>query len=325
MAPNPLLEIRNLKTYFDVRGGVLKAVDDVSFTIQAGETLGLVGESGCGKTVTANSIMRLVPIPPGRIVGGEILFEDVDILKLPASEMRKVRGNKISMIFQEPMTSLNPVFTVGDQVAEVIQLHEKLSQREIRERVIETFRLVRIPAPESRINEYPHQMSGGMRQRVIIAMALACNPKLMIADEPSTALDVTIQAQILDLMNRLKEETGASILFITHDLGVIAEMAQRVAVMYAGKIMEGADVNTLFSEPKHPYTIGLMNSIPILGIGKKEKRLSTIPGVVPSLFKLPQGCLFHERCSVARGECGQLEPPMIDLGDGHIVRCHNYA
>ncbi len=325
MTAKHLLEIRNLKTYFDVRGGVLKAVDDVSFTIEAGETLGLVGESGCGKTVTANSIMRLVPIPPGRIAGGEILFEGVDILKLSASEMRKVRGNKISMIFQEPMTSLNPVFTVGDQVAEVISLHEKLSQREIRDRVIEAFRLVRIPAPESRIKEYPHQMSGGMRQRVIIAMALACNPKLMIADEPSTALDVTIQAQILDLMNRLKEETGASILFITHDLGVIAEMAQRVAVMYAGKIMEGADVDTLFSEPKHPYTIGLMSSIPILGIGKKEKRLSTIPGVVPSLFKLPQGCLFHERCSVAHTECDQLEPPMIDLGNGHIVRCHKYA
>ena len=325
MSAEHLLEVRNLKTYFDVRGGVLKAVDDVSFTIEAGETLGLVGESGCGKTVTANSIMRLVPIPPGRIAGGEILFEGVDVLKLTASEMRKVRGNKISMIFQEPMTSLNPVFTVGDQVAEVISLHKKLSQREIRDRVIEAFRLVRIPAPESRINDYPHQMSGGMRQRVIIAMALACNPKLMIADEPSTALDVTIQAQILDLMNKLKEETGASILFITHDLGVIAEMAQRVAVMYAGKIMEGADVDTLFSEPKHPYTIGLMGSIPILGIGKKEKRLSTIPGMVPSLFKLPQGCLFHERCSGAFTECRQLEPPMIDLGNGHIVRCHKYA
>ena len=325
MTAEHLLEIRNLKTCFDVRGGVLKAVDDVSFTIEAGETLGLVGESGCGKTVTANSIMRLVPIPPGRIAGGEILFDGIDILKLPASEMRKVRGNKISMIFQEPMTSLNPVFTVGDQVAEVIQLHKKLSQREIRDRVIEAFRLVRIPAPASRIKEYPHQMSGGMRQRVIIAMALACNPKLMIADEPSTALDVTIQAQILDLMNRLKEETGASILFITHDLGVIAEMAQRVAVMYAGKIMEGADVDTLFSAPKHPYTIGLMSSIPILGIGKKEKRLSTIPGMVPSLFKLPQGCLFQERCSGAYTECDQLEPPMIDLGNGHIVRCHKYA
>jgi len=325
MIAKHLIEIRNLKTYFDVRGGVLKAVDDVSLTIEVGETLGLVGESGCGKTVTANSIMRLVPIPPGRIAGGEILFEGVDILKLPESEMRKVRGNKISMIFQEPMTSLNPVFTVGDQVAEVISLHKKLSQREIRDRVIEAFRLVRIPAPESRIKEYPHQMSGGMRQRVIIAMALACNPKLMIADEPSTALDVTIQAQILDLMNRLKEETGASILFITHDLGVIAEMAQRVAVMYAGKIMEEADVETLFSEPKHPYTIGLMSSIPILGIGKKEKRLSTIPGVVPSLFKLPEGCLFHERCSMVLKECDQLEPPVIDLGNGHIVRCHKYA
>ena len=325
MTPKHLIEIRNLKTYFDVRGGVLKAVDDVSLTIEAGETLGLVGESACGKSVTAASIMRLVPIPPGRIAGGEILFEGVDILKLPESEMRKVRGNMISMIFQEPMTSLNPVFTVGDQVAEVIHLHEKLSQREIRDRVIEAFRLVRIPAPESRIKDYPHQMSGGMRQRVIIAMALACNPKLMIADEPSTALDVTIQAQILDLMNKLKEETHASILFITHDLGVIAEMAQRVAVMYAGKIMEGANVDTLFSEPKHPYTIGLMNSIPILGIGKKEKRLSTIPGVVPSLFKLPQGCLFHERCSVVQEACGQFEPPMVDFGNGHFVRCHKYG
>ncbi len=325
MSAEPLLEIRNLKTYFDVRGGVLKAVDDVSLTIAAGETLGLVGESGCGKSVTAATIMRLVPIPPGRIAGGEILFGGIDILQLSESEMRKVRGNKISMIFQEPMTSLNPVFTVGDQVGEAIRLHEKLSQREIRDRVIEAFRLVRIPAPESRIKEYPHQMSGGMRQRVMIAMALACHPKLMIADEPSTALDVTIQAQILDLMNNLKKETGASILFITHDLGVIAEMAQKVAVMYAGKIMEAADVDTLFSDPKHPYTIGLMNSIPILGVGKKEKRLSTIPGIVPSLFRLPEGCLFHERCFQATSECGRLEPPVIDLGKGHIVRCHRYA
>jgi oligopeptide/dipeptide ABC transporter ATP-binding protein len=325
MTTENLLEIRNLKTYFNVRGGILKAVDDVSLTIKGGETLGLVGESGCGKSVTGASIMRLVPIPPGRIAGGAILFEGMDILKLPESEMRKVRGNKISMIFQEPMTSLNPVFTVGDQVAEVIRLHEKLSQRETRERVIETFRLVRIPAPDSRIKEYPHQMSGGMRQRVMIAMALACHPKLMIADEPSTALDVTIQAQILDLMNKLKEETGASILFITHDLGVIAEMAQRVAVMYAGKIMEGADVDILFNEPKHPYTIGLMSSIPILGIGKNQRRLSTIPGVVPSLFKLPKGCLFHDRCSVTLKECDQLEPPMIDLGNNHFVRCHQYV
>jgi peptide/nickel transport system ATP-binding protein len=325
MTAGPLLEIRNLKTYFDVRGGVLKAVDDVSVTIDPGETLGLVGESGCGKSVTASSIMRLIPMPPGRIAGGEILFDGIDIVRRPESEMRKIRGKMISMIFQEPMTSLNPVFTVGDQVAEVIGLHEKLSGREIRDRVIEAFRLVRIPAPESRIKEYPHQMSGGMRQRVMIAMALACHPKLMIADEPTTALDVTIQAQILDLMNKLKEETGASILFITHDLGVIAEMAQKVAVMYAGKIMESADVETLFAEPKHPYTVGLMSSIPILGIGKKQKRLSTIAGVVPSLFKLPKGCLFNERCTAVRKECVTMEPPMIDLGNGHIVRCHIYA
>jgi len=325
MTAGPLLEIRNLKTFFDVRGGVLKAVDDVSVTIDPGETLGLVGESGCGKSVTAASIMRLIPMPPGRIAGGEILFDGIDIVKQSESAMRKIRGKMISMIFQEPMTSLNPVFTVGDQVAEVIGLHEKLSGREIRDRVIEAFRLVRIPAPESRIEEYPHQMSGGMRQRVMIAMALACHPKLMIADEPTTALDVTIQAQILDLMNKLKEETGASILFITHDLGVIAEMAQKVAVMYAGKIMEGADAETLFAEPKHPYTVGLMSSIPILGIGKKQKRLSTIAGVVPSLFNLPRGCLFSDRCTAVRKECVTMEPPMIDLGNGHIVRCHIYA
>ena len=325
MAANPLLEIRNLKTYFDVRGGVLKAVDDVSFVIEGGETLGLVGESGCGKSVTAATVMRLVPIPPGRIAGGEILFEGIDVLKLRESEMRHVRGCRISMIFQEPMTSLNPVFAVGDQVAEAITLHEKLSPREVRDRVIEAFRLVRIPAPETRINDYPHQMSGGMRQRVMIAMALACRPRLMIADEPTTALDVTIQAQILDLMNQLKEEIGASILFITHDLGVIAEMAQRVAVMYAGKIMEAAEVETLFSEPKHPYTVGLMSSIPILGLGKKQRRLSTIAGVVPSLFKLPRGCLFNDRCPVVMKECANVEPPMIEFGNGHFVRCLKYV
>ena len=325
MTSKHLLEIRNLKTYFGIRGGVLKAVDDISLTIQAGETLGLVGESACGKSVTASSIMRLIPMPPGYIAGGEILFEGTDILKLPESEMRKIRGNRISMIFQEPMTSLNPVFTVGDQVAEVIHLHEKLSQRDIRDRVIEAFRLVRIPAPESRIRDYPHQMSGGMRQRVMIAMALACHPKLMIADEPTTALDVTIQAQILDLMNQLKKEIGASILFITHDLGVIAEMAQRVAVMYAGKMMEAADVETLFAEPKHPYTVGLMNSIPVLGLRKKQRRLSTIAGVVPSLFKLPQGCLFNERCSMVMKECARVEPPIIELGNGHMVRCLKYV
>jgi oligopeptide/dipeptide ABC transporter ATP-binding protein len=229
------------------------------------------------------------------------------------------------MIFQEPMTSLNPVFTVGDQVAEVVRLHERLSRPEIRNRVIESFRLVGIPAPESRVKDYPHQMSGGMRQRVMIAMALACSPNLMIADEPTTALDVTIQAQILELMNQLKSETGASILFITHDLGVIAEMAQKVVVMYAGKVMEAAEVTELFGNPKHPYTIGLMSSIPVLGTGKKQKRLSTIAGVVPSLFSLPEGCLFHDRCTVAGKECSRLEPPMTDLGNGHIVCCHQIA
>ena len=325
MDNNHLLKIRNLKTYFDIRRSVLKAVDDVSLSIEAGKTLGLVGESGCGKSVTAESIMGLVPMPPGRMAGGEILFEGVDLLQLPESKMKKIRGNRISMIFQEPMTSLNPVFTVGDQVAEVFRLHQGLSRRETRNKVIEMFHLVGIPAAELRITDYPHQMSGGMRQRVVIAMALACNPKLMIADEPTTALDVTIQAQILDLMNKLKEETGASILFITHDLGVIAEMAQNVAVMYAGKVMEEADVDTLFAEPKHPYTVGLMSSIPVLGREKKRRRLSTIPGVVPSLFKLSEGCLFNERCTEAREECRRIEPPIINLGNGHMVRCHNYG
>jgi peptide/nickel transport system ATP-binding protein/oligopeptide transport system ATP-binding protein len=320
-----LLEIRNLRTYFDVRGGVLKAVDDVSISIDAGETLGLVGESACGKSVTASSVMRLIPMPPGRIAGGEILFEGTDLLSLPESEMRKIRGKSISMIFQEPMTSLNPVFSVGDQVSEIITLHEKLSSREARSRVIEAFRRVRIPAPESRIDDYPHQMSGGMRQRVMIAMALACNPRLMIADEPTTALDVTIQAQILELMNQLKTETGASILFITHDLGVIAEMAQKVAVMYAGKIMEVADVDTLFANPKHPYTVGLMSSIPILGVGKKQQRLCTIPGVVPSLFSLGEGCFFQDRCEKAFDPCAEGAPPMVDFGNGHLVRCHRYG
>jgi peptide/nickel transport system ATP-binding protein/oligopeptide transport system ATP-binding protein len=325
MSEDVLLKIRNLKTYFEVRGGLLKAVDDVSLSLKAGQTLGLVGESGCGKSVTASSVMGLVPMPPGRIEGGQILFEGVDLLGLPESRMKKIRGNRISMIFQEPMTSLNPVFTVGDQVAEVIRLHQKLSRRETRVKVIEAFSQVGIPAPESRIREYPHQMSGGMRQRVMIAMALACHPKLMIADEPTTALDVTIQAQILELMNTLKKNTGAAILFITHDLGVIAEMAQRVAVMYAGHVVEEANVGALFEEPRHPYTIGLLNSIPVLGRSEKEHRLQTIEGVVPSLFNLPEGCAFNERCSDVIGACAQADPPLVDLGKGHTVRCHKYA
>jgi oligopeptide/dipeptide ABC transporter ATP-binding protein len=320
-----LLEIRNLKTYFDIRGAVLKAVDDISLSIRAGETLGLVGESGCGKTVAASSIMGLIPMPPGRIAGGQILFEGINLLELSESQMKKIRGNRISMIFQEPMTSLNPVFSVGDQVGEVIRLHQDLSRRETRAKVIEMFGLVGIPAAESRIRNYPHQMSGGMCQRVVIAMALACNPKLMIADEPTTALDVTIQAQILDLMNKLKEETDAAILFITHDLGVIAEMAQSVAVMYTGKIMEAADVDTLFAEPKHPYTTGLMSSIPVLGHGRDTRRLRTIPGVVPSLFALSEGCAFFERCAEAYDPCDRVEPPMVSVSPGHVVRCHKYA
>ncbi len=325
MENNNLLDIKDLRTYFFVRGQTAKAVDDVDLTIQPGQTLGLVGESGCGKSVTAHSIIQLIPDPPGKIVGGKIFFEGHNLLEYSEARMRKIRGNRISIIFQEPMTSLNPVFTVGDQVAEVIRLHQGLSRTETRERVIEMFHLVGIPAAETRLSDYPHQMSGGMRQRVMIAMALACNPRLMIADEPTTALDVTIQAQILDLMNKLKEETGASILFITHDLGVIAEMAQHVAVMYAGKRMEFADVRTLFSNPKHPYTVALLESIPILGRKTQDGKLSTISGIVPSLFELPDGCLFSDRCPDVFNDCRTIEPEMYTVGENHIARCLKYA
>ncbi len=321
----PLLDIRNLRTYFSVRGHTAKAVDDVSLSIQPGQTLGLVGESGCGKSVTAHSIMRLIPMPPGRIAGGEIRFEGQDLVKLSEARMRRIRGNRISMIFQEPMTSLNPTYPVGDQVAEVLRLHEKLSRSAARARSVEMFRLVGIPAAEKRIDDYPHQMSGGMRQRVMIAMALACNPQLMIADEPTTALDVTIQAQILELMNRLKQETGASILFITHDLGVIAEMSQHVAVMYAGRMMEYADAKTIFRDPKNPYTIGLLGSIPVLGKHTAGGRLKTIPGVVPSLLQLPEGCLFSDRCPDVFDDCRRIAPEMVPVGENHWVRCLKYA
>ncbi|MDJ0883797.1 MAG: ABC transporter ATP-binding protein [Desulfobacterales bacterium] len=325
MEATPLLKIENLQTYFYVKGQVAKAVDDVSLTIPAGQTLGLVGESGCGKSVTAHSIIQLIPEPPGKIVGGRIEFEGQNLLDFPEEQMRKIRGNRISMIFQEPMTSLNPVFTVGDQVGEVMRLHQNLSRQAARERTVEMFTLVGIPAPETRLDDYPHQMSGGMRQRVMIAMALACNPRLMIADEPTTALDVTIQAQILDLMNQLKTETGASILFITHDLGVIAEMAQHVAVMYAGKMVEYADVQTLFAEPKHPYTVGLMASIPVLGHKTDQGRLSTIRGTVPSLFNLPEGCKFSDRCPDVFDDCRRINPDMYTVGANHIARCLKYA
>jgi len=325
MEAQPLLSIENLKTYFYVRDRVAKAVNDVSLAIQPGETLGLVGESGCGKSVTAHSIIQLIPDPPGKIVDGRILFDGQDLLALSEADMRKIRGNRISMIFQEPMTSLNPVFTVGDQVGEVLRLHQRLSRKDARSRVLDIFKQVGIPAPETRLDDFPHQMSGGMRQRVMIAMALACNPRLMIADEPTTALDVTIQAQILELMNKLKADTGASILFITHDLGVIAEMAQYVAVMYAGHMVEYADVKTLFTAPKHPYTVGLLESIPVLGKKTAEGRLSTIKGVVPSLFDLPQGCLFSDRCPDVFDDCRQTAPQMVPVGPNHMARCLKYV
>jgi peptide/nickel transport system ATP-binding protein len=320
-----LLEIQNLRTYFDVRGHVARAVDNVSLTIGPGETLGLVGESGCGKSVTAHSIIQLIPQPPGRIVSGKIIFEGRDILKFSEAKMRKIRGNRISMIFQEPMTSLNPVFPVGDQVGEVIRLHQKLSRADTRNRVVEMFQLVGIPDPKKRLSSYPHQMSGGMRQRVMIAMALACTPQLMIADEPTTALDVTIQAQILDLMNRLKTDTGAAILFITHDLGVIAEIAQFVAVMYAGKVVEYTDVNAIFANPKHPYTVGLLASIPVLGRQIAGRPLKTIKGIVPSLFNLPEGCLFSDRCPDVFDTCHTVKPEMYTVGENHTARCLKYA
>ena len=326
MGSNDLvLEIQQLQTYFYVRGLVAKAVDEVDLAIASGQTLGLVGESGCGKSVTAHSIIGLIPDPPGKVVGGRILFEGTNLLELPEARMRKIRGNRISMVFQEPMTSLNPVYSVGDQVAEVIKLHQRLSRSETRNRVVEMLQLVGISEAEKCSACYPHQMSGGMRQRAMIAMALACSPTLMIADEPTTALYVTIQAQILALMNKLKEETGASILFITHDLGVIAEMAQHVVVMYAGKVMEYTDVKTLFAEPKHPYTVGLLQSIPVIGRGQRDQKLNAISGVVPSLLNLPNGCLFSDRCPDVFADCRTIEPHMYQVGKNHTARCLKYA
>jgi peptide/nickel transport system ATP-binding protein/oligopeptide transport system ATP-binding protein len=321
---NPLLEIQGLKTFFFTRKGVVKAVDGVDLSLNEGGTLGLVGESGCGKTVTALSVMRLISEPIGRIVEGSINFEGRDIVKMTESEMRKIRGNRISMVFQEPMTSLNPVFKAGFQIAEAIQLHQEVPAKEAWERSIEMLRLVGIPSPESRVNEYPHQMSGGMRQRVMIAMALSCRPKLMIADEPTTALDVTIQAQILDLINRLKEKVGSSILLITHNLGVVAEVAQHVGVMYAGHIMEYSDVNRLFKNPKHPYTVGLFQSIPKKRASGQRERLQVIPGLVPDLLGLPIGCKFQDRCSQVFQKCKEEPPSLVEIEPGHQVRCWLY-
>jgi oligopeptide/dipeptide ABC transporter ATP-binding protein len=316
-----LLQVRNLKTSFFTPEGEVRAIDGVSFEIGEGKTLGLVGESGCGKSVTSLSIMRLVASPPGKIVGGEILYRGRDLLKLSNEEMRRIRGNEISMIFQEPMTSLNPVFTVGNQIGEAIRLHQGLGKKETRAKTIEMLRLVKIADPESRVDAYPHQLSGGMRQRVMIAMALSCNPSLLIADEPTTALDVTIQAQILELMKELKQKIGMALLLITHDLGVVAEQADEVAIMYAGKIVERADTRTIFTRPSHPYTVGLLNSLP--GVtGQKKKRLDAIPGVVPNPLYLPSGCRFRDRCPRAREICAEAEPALEMKEPGHLAACY---
>lgn len=317
-----LLDVKNLQVHFSSDEGTVKAVDGVSFHIDKGETLGVVGESGSGKSVTSLSIMRLIPTPPGRIVGGEILFRGEDLAKKTERQMRRIRGNDIAMIFQEPMTSLNPVYTVGDQISEAIQLHQGKSRRQGMRMAAEMLDLVGIPEPGKRVKNYPHQMSGGMRQRVMIAMALSCGPQLLIADEPTTALDVTIQAQILDLIRKLQDEIGMSVLFITHDLGVIAEVADRVVVMYAGRAVEEASVEDIFAEPQMPYTLGLLNSIPRVDKGKAlQERLEAIPGNVPNPLHLPEGCAFHPRCRFAIDDCKKAIPQLEDTGNGHMVRC----
>ena len=320
-----ILEVEDLKVYFDTEDGVLHAVDGVNLGIDAGETLGLVGESGCGKSVTAMSVMRLLPMPPARIAGGEVRWQGLDLVKADDATMRSVRAREIAMIFQEPMTSLNPVYSVGEQIAEVVRLHQKLGRKDAMDRAAEMLRLVQIPNAARRVNDYPHQFSGGMRQRVMIAMALSCNPKLLIADEPTTALDVTIQAQILDLINELKDRLGMAVLLITHAMGVVAETAQRVCVMYAGKVVEEASVEDLFRSPKHPYTQGLIRSIPRIDLAATHKqKLETIRGTVPQLIDPPEGCRFSPRCSFAREECMQRTPPLREVSLGHKVACVLY-
>lgn len=314
-----LLEIRNLKTHFHTEDGVVPAVDGVSLTMRPGEVLGVVGESGCGKSVTAMSVMRLVQAPSGRIVGGEISFAGQDLLALREPEMRKIRGNDIAMIFQEPMTSLNPVFTIGEQITEVLELHQGLKGKASQSKALEMLKLVGIPNPERIIKSYPHSLSGGMRQRVMIAIALACNPKLLIADEPTTALDVTIQAQILELMKNLKEELDTGIMLITHDLGVVAEMAQHVVVMYAGRVVEDTDVFRIFEEPLHPYTQALLNSKP--KVDDERDVLESIPGAVPNPLSMPLGCPFHPRCKHAHERCQTELPELEEIRPGHKVRC----
>jgi oligopeptide/dipeptide ABC transporter ATP-binding protein len=317
-----LLEVKDLKTYFYTEDGVVPAVDGVDFELKPGQTLGIVGESGCGKSVTSLSILRLVPNPPGRIVEGEILFEGKDLVQATESEMQHIRGNDIAMIFQEPMTSLNPVFTIGKQIMEAIMLHQNLDKNKAREKCIEMLKLVGIPRAEQAIDEYPHQFSGGMRQRAMIAMALSCNPKLLIADEPTTALDVTIQAQIIELMKGLKDKLNTAIILITHDLGVVAEMCEHVIVMYAGKVVEEADIMELYTDPKHPYTVGLMKSKPSLD--DNRDRLEVIPGAVPNPLDMPEGCTFHPRCPHAMDICREKQPHLINNEDRRRVRCWLY-
>src|SRR5215468_10612857 len=322
----PLLSVEGLRTYFDLRHGTVKAVDGVSFTLASRETLAIVGESGCGKTITALSLMRLVPDPPGRIMGGKVELAGTDLLRLSDEEMRAVRGKDIAMIFQEPMTSLNPVLTIGGQIAEAALLHESINRREAWDKAVEMLRLTRIPEPEQRAQEYPHQLSGGMRQRAMIAMALACNPKVLIADEPTTALDVTIQAQILEIILDLQRKLGSAVILITHDLGVVAEMAQRIIVMYAGRKVEEAPVEALFARPQHPYTRDLIGSIPRLPSMRGEvannlERLQEIPGTVPGLGHLPAGCVFAPRCAHAQDRCRAQYPPFEEKLPGHWAAC----
>jgi peptide/nickel transport system ATP-binding protein len=326
-ADDLILDVQNLKTVFFTNSGLFKAVDDVSFNVRRGETLAIVGESGCGKSVSALSIMRLVPNPPGKIVGGTVVLEGRDLLALSEEEMRSIRGNRMSMIFQEPMTSLNPVMRIGDQITEAVRLHQDMTSKQAWARAVEMLRLVRIPEPERRAREYPHQLSGGMRQRAMIAMALACRPVLLIADEPTTALDVTIQAQILTLIVELQKELGTGLILITHDLGVVAQTAQRVIVMYAGKKVEEASVDDLFADPRHPYTRGLMASMPaVISLGAKtDVRLNEIPGMVPSLTNLPEGCAFAPRCPLAIERCRQEYPPLQDFGGQHRAACWRAA
>jgi len=320
---NLLLQVKDLKTYFYTDDGVVKAVDGVDFSIRKGETLGMVGESGCGKSVTALSVLRLIQEPPGKIVNGEIWFKGEELLRKTPEKMRKIRGNDISMIFQEPMTSLNPVYTIGEQISEAIVLHQKLDKGKALKKTVEMLKLVSMPSPETRVYEYPHELSGGQRQRAMIAMALSCNPDLLIADEPTTALDVTIQAQILELIKKLKDEIGMSVLMITHDLGVIAEVSDDVVVVYAGKAVEYADVKTIFKDPRHPYTMALLNSIPRL-TDKPGKKLEVIQGGIPDPLALPSGCKFHPRCKFATDLCKREEPELEKMEDNHIVRCWMY-